>query len=115
MESQKRGESGAGHRVRTGDFQLGKPETTATISTAYLSPGTLPGTLPRTLLEAASAGQAERVLVLAKELARGVVATPEVALALRVLSGGEHALSAGIELAQLLDVQGEVKPSKVGS
>lgn len=54
------------------------------------------------LLQAASAGDGARVAALAQGLARGVLGAPAVALATRVLAGGEHAMAAAIDLAALV-------------
>lgn len=100
--------AGAGHRSRTGDLRLGKTELSTIVSTGCGPRGKSRGRDSRELLEAAAAGDAVRTLALAGDLARAIVAAPEVALALRVLAGGEHAIAAGIELARMLNAGEEL-------
>jgi hypothetical protein len=66
------------------------------------------------VLAAAVAGDAKLVENLASELAKEVVAVPEVVRAMRVLSGGEHSMAAAIELAKMV-VRARQGVGEVGS
>jgi fructose-bisphosphate aldolase class 1 len=66
------------------------------------------------VLAAAVAGDARLVENLASELAKEVVAVPEVVRAMRVLSGGEHSMAAAIELAKMV-VRARQGVGEVGS
>lgn len=94
--------AGAGHRIRTGDIRLGKPELKTSVSSTSTRLGTGLGTA-RSLLEAierrASAAQLEE---LAEALASEILGAPAVALARQVMREGPGAMTAAIELAELV-------------
>ncbi|MDP9036755.1 MAG: hypothetical protein M3O50_18305, partial [Myxococcota bacterium] len=90
---------GAGHGVRTRDLRLGNTKRSEALTNVYLQNGTNRGT---ELLEAVARQDGEAAHGLAVQLAREVLSSKPVVLAGQVLAGGEHALAAAVELAELV-------------
>lgn len=91
--------NGAGHGSRTRDLRLGNSKETCVSKHAYVSSGTHRGT---DLLAAVARGDAATARSLAVSLAHEILTSQSVALAGRVLAGGEHAMAAAVELAEML-------------